>query len=103
MEKARQVRTLLLEALSTQKQAKSIGIVHASEEWLMVLVARNFGRHSLVSSTQKRNPRELTASRNFKICRTASGRILKSMLTVAYFILCFGHSYLLGFFYRNHG
>ena len=89
MERARQRAHLHQEVLSTQKQVKSIGTVHASEEWLMALVARNFERHSLVLSTQKRNPRESTASRNFKICRTASERTLKSMLTVGLFILFF--------------
>ena len=83
MERARQVRAHLHpEALSTRKQVKSIGTVHASEEWPMALVARNSERHSLVLSIQKRNPRGSTVSRNFKVCRTASERTRKSMLTV---------------------
>ena len=90
MERARQVRAHLHpEALSTRKQVKSIGTVHASEEWPMALVARNSERHSLVSSIQKRNPRGSTASRNFKVCRTASERTLKSMLTVELFYSLF--------------
>jgi hypothetical protein len=93
MERARQVRAHLHpEALSTRKQVKLIGTVHASEEWLMALVVRNFERHSLVSSIQKRNPRELTASRNFKICKPASERTLKSMLTVG--LLCSFFDYM---------
>jgi hypothetical protein len=67
----------------------------------MAFVARNFERHSLVSFIQKRNQRESTVLRNFKICRTASERILKSMLTVGYFVLCFGHIYTYVGFYRN--
>ena len=87
------------EALSIRKQVKLIGTVHASVEWLMVLVARNFERHFLVSSIQKRNPKESTASRNFKICRTASESTLKSMLTVGLFYSLFKIcAYLLGGF-----
>ena len=83
MERARQVRAHLHpEALSTRKLVKSIGTVRALEEWLMALVARNFERHSLVLSFQKRNPRESTVSSIFKTCRTASESTLRSMLTV---------------------
>ena len=97
MERARQVRAHLHpEELSTRKQVKSIGTVHASEEWLMAPVVRNFERHSLVSSTQKRNPRESIASRNFKICRTASESTLRFMLTVGLFILFKLYTFLLG-------
>jgi hypothetical protein len=103
MRKACQVRVHLpLEALSIRKQAKSIGTVHASAEWLMAPVVQNFERHSLVSSIQKQNQRESTASRNFKICRTASERILNSMLTVRKFCSVFWSYVDLIFFYRNY-
>ena len=66
----------------------------------MAPVAQNFERHSLVSSIQKQNQRESTASRNFKICRTASERILNSMLTVRKFCSVFW-SYVDLFFFTE--